>query len=73
MPPVVLEGDHGGRADADGAASQMKRKSVPAKGLRLSRTRNIRSHKFRKLDESGPDELLDDWMVSVPAVDPSSD
>jgi hypothetical protein len=51
----------------------MKRKSVPAKGLRLFRTRRIRSQKFRKLDESGPDELLDDWMVSAPAVDPSSD
>jgi hypothetical protein len=51
----------------------MKRKSVPAKGLRLSRTRNIRSQKLRKLDESGPDELLDDWMVSAPTVDPSSD
>jgi hypothetical protein len=51
----------------------MKRKPVPAKGLRLSRTRHIRSQKFRKLDESGPDELLDDWMVSAPAVDPSSD
>jgi hypothetical protein len=61
------------QADADGAASQMKRKPVPAKGLRLSRTRHIRSQKFRKLDESGPDELLDDWMVSAPAVDPSSD
>jgi hypothetical protein len=40
-------------ADADGAASQMKRKSVPAEGLRLSRTRKIRSPKPRKLDESG--------------------
>jgi hypothetical protein len=51
----------------------MKRKSVPAKGLRLSRTRKIRGPKPRGLDESGPDELLDDWMVSAPAVDPSSD
>jgi hypothetical protein len=51
----------------------MKRKSAPAKGLRLPHKRNIRSQKLRRLDESGPDELLDDWMVSGPAVDPSSD
>jgi hypothetical protein len=51
----------------------MKQKPVPAKALRLPRTRYIRSQKLRRLDESGPDELLDDWMVSGPAVDPSSD
>jgi hypothetical protein len=73
MPSVVLEGDHGGKADADGAASQMKRKSVPANGLRLFRTRKIKGTKPRRLDESGPDELLDDWMVSAPAADPLSD
>jgi len=51
----------------------MKQKSAPAKDLRLLRARNTRTHKLRRLDESGPDELLDDWMVSSPAADTSSD
>jgi hypothetical protein len=51
----------------------MKQKPSPVGSLRRLRTRRIRDHKLRKLDEAGPDELLDDWMVSAPAVDSSSD
>ena len=59
-----------GRANADGAATQVKRK--PAGVSRLFRPRQVRRQIFRKLDEPGPDELLDDWMVSGPAAEPTS-
>jgi len=48
----------------------MKRKPSPAGVKRLFRPRRVR--KFRKLDEPGPDELLDDWMVSGSAAEPTS-
>ena len=70
MQPVVLT--HLLQGNADGAASQMKRKPSPAGVSRLFRPRNARRDKFRKLDEPGPDELLDDWMVSGPAAEPTS-
>ena len=47
-------------------------KTIPAGVSRLFRPRQVRRHKFRKLDEPGPDELLDDWMVSGPAAEPTS-
>jgi len=50
----------------------MKRKPSPASVSRLFRPRHVRQQKFRKLDELGPDELLDDWMVSGPAAEPTS-
>jgi len=61
-----------GRANADGAATQMKRKPSPAGVARLFGPRQVRRQKLRKLDEPGPDELLDDWMVSGPSVEPAS-
>ena len=45
----------------------MKRKPSPAGVSRLFRPRH-RHQKFRMLDEPGPDELLDDWMISGPAT-----
>jgi hypothetical protein len=59
------------RANADGAATQMKRKPSPAGVPRLFRPRH-RHQKFRMLDEPAPDELLDDWMISGPATEPTS-
>jgi hypothetical protein len=52
--------------------TKMKRKPSPAGISRLFRARHVRREKFRKLDELGPDELLDDWMVSGPTAEPSS-
>ena len=46
-------------------------KTIPGVS-RLFRPRQVRRQKFRKLDEPGPDELLDDWMVSSPAAEPTS-
>jgi hypothetical protein len=60
------------RANADGAATQMKRKPSPAGVLRPFRPRKVRRQKLRMLDEPGPDELLDDWMVSGPSVERAS-
>jgi hypothetical protein len=68
MQPVVSDAP---RANADGAATQMKRKPSPAGVSRLFRPRH-RHRKFRMLDEPGPDELLDDWMISGPATEPAS-
>ena len=68
MQPVVSDAP---RANADGAATQMKRKPSPAGVSRLFRPRH-RHQKFRMLDEPGPDELLDDWMISGPATEPTS-
>src|SRR4051794_37954698 len=69
MQPVVLD-ERCGRANADGAASQMKRTSYPAKGLlRPFRPRDFVARKSRRLDESSSDELLDDWMASCPAAE----
>jgi hypothetical protein len=56
---------------ADGAASQMKQQPSTAKGSRPFRP-PVTRQKPRRLDEAGPDELLDDWMVSGPAVEPLS-
>jgi hypothetical protein len=69
MQPVVSDAP---TANADGAATQMKRKHSPAGVSRLFRPRH-RHQKFRMLDESAPDELLDDWMISGPAEPTSSD
>ena len=38
----------------------------------LFRPRQFRRQKFRMLDEPSPDELLDDWMISSPAAEPTS-
>jgi hypothetical protein len=68
MQPVVSDAP---RANADGAATQMKRKPSPAGVSRLFRPRH-RHKNIRMLDEPGPDELLDDWMISGPASEPTS-
>ena len=49
-----------------GRRSGMKRKPL------LFRPRQVRRQKFRMLDEPSPDELLDDWMISGPAAEPTS-
>jgi len=60
---------------ADGAATQMTQKPTAPKGRRLLKDRrllrsgNTKRHRYRALDESGPDELLDDWMTAGPAAD----
>lgn len=41
----------------------------PPKGPKTWRVRN-KAPRNRRLDEPGPDELLDDWMVACPAADP---
>jgi hypothetical protein len=59
--------------NAGGAASQMKQKlSRTKKAVRLYRSPNARHPAFRRLDEAGSDELLDDWMVAGPAAEPTS-
>jgi hypothetical protein len=55
-----------------GAASQMKQKLFRAKAQRRFRPTRIIRQKLRRLDEAGPDDLLDDWMVSGPAAEPPS-
>jgi hypothetical protein len=51
----------------------MKQKlSRTKKTVRLYRSPNARHPAFRKLDEGGSDELLDDWMVAGPAAEPTS-
>jgi hypothetical protein len=51
----------------------MKRTSYPAKGFfRSFRSRDFVRRNFRTLDESGSDELLDDWMASCPPAEPVS-
>jgi hypothetical protein len=72
MQPVVLQRTDVAGANADGAASPMKRKLHPAKDFRPFRPRSFIQRKVRGLDESGPDELLDDWMVSCPTAEPLS-
>jgi len=59
-------------ATADGAASQMKQKPLRVNIPKLFHSPNVRRLMLRRLDEAGPDELLDDWMVSGPAAEPPS-
>jgi hypothetical protein len=60
------------QANAGGAASQMKQKLSRTKTVRLYRSHNARQSAFRRLDEAGSEELLDDWMVAGPAVETPS-
>jgi hypothetical protein len=69
---VSTQTDSCGRVNADGAASQMEQKPIHARIPRLFRLPNARRPIPRRLDEAGPDELLDDWMVSGPAAEPPS-
>jgi hypothetical protein len=50
----------------------MKQKLSRTKTVRLYRSPNARCSVFRRLDEAGSEELLDDWMVAGPAVEPPS-
>jgi hypothetical protein len=50
----------------------MKQKPLRVKIARLFHSPNVRRLMLRRLDEAGPDELLDDWMVSGPAAEPPS-
>jgi hypothetical protein len=47
----------------------MKKPRSQVRDLRQARTHKIKSRQVRNLDDFGPDELLDDWMVSGPAVE----
>ena len=47
-------------------------KTIPSRGFATISPTPGQTSKFRKLDEPGPDELLDDWMVSGPAAEPTS-
>jgi len=60
------------QANAGGAASQMKQKLSHTRTVRSYRSTNARHLSFRRLDEAGSEELLDDWMVAGPAVEPPS-
>jgi hypothetical protein len=73
MPPVVLEGDPWwqGRCRRSGKPDETEIRT--SQGLETISHAQHQEPKARRLDECGPDELLDDWMVSAPAADPSSD